>query len=93
MTIDGVKRSAQQQVNRALKDHARFDTLHLLSSYSCLAHHFEQSIIFYCENCDVILHATWSHVSNIFTFGFFFITGAREMILSPLCFLCCLLHN
>lgn len=24
MTIDGVKRTAQQQVNRALKDHARF---------------------------------------------------------------------
>lgn len=30
MTFDGVKRSAQQQVNRALKDHARFDTLHFL---------------------------------------------------------------
>jgi len=57
MTFDGVKRSAQQQVNRALKDHARFDTLHFLSSYSCLAHHLEQSVIFSCETCDVILHA------------------------------------
>ena len=25
MTIDGVRRTAQQQVTRALKDHARFD--------------------------------------------------------------------
>ena len=27
MTIDGVKRTAQEQVNRALKDQARFVTL------------------------------------------------------------------